>query len=310
MATNTYDEFRRAIETAELGPLPRWSELDEPAREHAFRVLRRLAVARALDGGDAFSAIEVAAGLGEDAALRTYLLSTAVLIAAEGSAEERQQNPIGAMLEERMPASALATLLAHCWIYRDESLVAWTPLHAVREGFDRQDDEDLVRLTAARSSWDDAEQSTQVAWVGEAVAALTAQYAHGTTLAAGSPRKIFADRGLRRRLREAATADRFSLLSDGAFAAIDGELHTVDGVQVKLEEAEAYVCRSQCDESTFSEWSAALAAWKPDGGEGETAFAWAAGVAVVVSGGSVADWLRPCAEALLAGTIQGSRSAA
>jgi len=310
MATNTYEEFRGVIDAAGLGQLPRWSDLEEPSQQQAFRVLRRLAVARALDGGDAFSSIEVEAGLGEDAALRNFLLSTAMLIAAEGPAPEGKRNPIGAMIEARIPAPALATLLDDCWVYRDESLVAWTPLHAVRTGFDRQDDEDFVRLTAARRAWDEAGQSAQVDWVGEAVAALMGLYAHGTTQAAESPRRVFADHELRRSLRAAAIADRFSLLSDGAFAAIAAEVQTVDAVEVKLEDDEAYVRRSRCGAAVFAEWSAGLAEWKPDGGEGETAFAWGAGLAIVVSGGSLADWLRRCAEALLAGMIQRQRRAA
>jgi len=310
MATNTYDEFRGSIDAVGLGQLPRWSELDDSAQEQAFRVLRRLAVARALDGGDAFSVIEVEAGLGEDAALRTFLLSTALLMAAEGPVSASDRNPIGAMLEARMPKSALAALLDDCWIYRDESLIAWTPLHGVRAGFDRQDDEDYVRLTAARRAWDEAERSTQVDWVGEAVAALMELYAHGSPQAAESPRKIFADHALRRSLRDAAVGDRVSLLSDGAFAAIGGDEHSVDTVDVKLEDKEVYVRRSQCGPSAFPEWIAALEAWKPDGGEGETAFAWGAGVAIAVSGGSLADWLQRGAEALLAGMIREEHLAA
>ncbi len=310
MANNTYDEFRGAIDAAGLGQLPRWSDLDGSAQEQAFRVLRRLAVARALDGGDAFSVIEVEAGLGEDAALRTFLLSTALLMAAEGSAPEDDRNPVGAMLEARMPESALAALLDDCWIYRDQDLVAWTPLHAVTTGFDRRDDDDFARLTTARLAWDEAERSTQADWVGEAVEALMGLYAHGTAQAADSPRKIFADHGLRRRLRDAAMSDRLSLLSDGAFAAIDAEAHSVDAVDVKLLDNEAYVCRAQCGPTVFPEWNEGLASWKPDGGQGETAFAWGAGMAIVVSGGSLADWLQRGAEALLAGMIREERLAA
>ena len=310
MATNTYDEFRGAVDAAGLGQLPRWSELDEAAQEQAFRVLRRLAVARALDGGDAFSVIEVEAGLGEDAALRTFLLSTALLMAAEGPAPGSDRDPVGAMLEARMPDSALGELLDDCWIYRDDQLVAWTPLYAVATGFDCQDDEDFIRLTAARKAWDQAELSTQVDWVGEAVTALMGLYAQGTPQAAASSRKIFADHGLRRSLRDAASSERVSLLSDGAFAAIDAELHRVDAVEVKLLDDEAYVRRSQCGPSVFPEWSAALAAWKPHGGEGETAFAWGAGMAIVVSGGSLANWLQRASEALLAGMIREVRRAA
>jgi len=304
MATNTYDEFRGAIDAAGLGPLPRWSELDESAQGHAFRVLRRLAVVRALGGGDALNAIEVEAGLGEASALRTFLLSTALLIAAEGDAPKSKRHPIGATLEAHMPAAALDKLLEDCWVYRDETLVAWTPLHAVRAGFDRKGDDDFKRLAAARKAWDDADRSTRADWVGEAVAALVGVYAHGTTQDADTPRQIFADEGIRRNLRGAASADRFSLLSDGAFAAIGGEASTVDGVEVKLEDNEAYVRRSQCGPDVFPDWSASLAAWKPDGGEGETAFAWGAGMALVVSSGNLADWMRGCAEALLAGRIQ------
>jgi hypothetical protein len=310
MATNTYDEFRGAIDAAGLGKLPRWSELDEPAQEQAFRVLRRLAVARALDGGDAFSVIEVEAGLGEDAALRTFLLSTALLMAAEGPIPKGDRDPVGAMLEARLPESVLTELLDDCWIYRDDALVAWTPLHAVRTGFDRKDDKDFVRLTAARKRWDEADRSTQVDWVGEAVVALMALYAQGTPQAADSPRKIFADHALRRSLRDAAKNERFSLLSDGAFTAIDAKARSVDAVDVKLDGDEAYVRRSQCDPTLFAEWSASLKTWKPDGGDGDTAFAWGAGVAISVCGGSLADWLQRGTEALLAGMIREQRLAA
>ena len=84
----------------------------------------------------------------------------------------------------------------------------------------------------------------------------------------------------------------------------------MDTVEVKLQGDEAYVRRSQCSPSVFPEWSAALAAWKPDGGQGETAFAWGAGLAIVVSGGSLANWLERGAEALLAGMIREERLAA
>ncbi len=311
MATNTYDEFREISNAAGFDQLPPWAELSEPLQAHVFRVLRRLAVARALDGGDTFSTIEVEAGLGEDAALRTFLLTTAVLAAAEGPLPDNERDTIGVTLAERTPASLLTALLDDCWVYRDEQFVAWTPLHAVRPGFDRDDDEDFVRLTEARKAWDEAELADRLDWLGEALTALMGQYMHGTTQPPGSPRKIFADHGLRRSLREAAIADRFSLLSDGAFAAIDAEVHTVDAVQVKLDDDdEGYVRRSQCSAEVFAEWSEGLSSWKPDGGEGETIFARHAGLGLAVAGGSVAAWLRRCAEALLAGEIQEQRQAA
>jgi hypothetical protein len=310
MANNTYDDFRKSAEAAGLGTLPRWSKLDTSSQQHCFRVLRRLAVARALDGGDAFSAIEVEAGLGEDAALRTFLLSTAVRIAAEFGPIPKGRDPIGVAIDGQVPARMLGDLLDSCWVYQDDEIVAWTPLHAVGPGFERDDDEDRVRLTAARRAWDEASVQEKVDRIGTTIVALMDQYAHGGGRPAGSSRQIFDDQDTRRALAAAAGADRFSLLSDGAFDAIGGDIHAVGGVDVKLDGEEAFVRRSQRDGEDFARWCADLAAWKPDGGEGETAFAWGAGLAMVVSGGSVAGWLRRCAEALLVGQIQAQREAA
>ena len=153
MATNTYDEFRverstrRAWASCRAGP-----ELDDSAQEQAFRVLRRLAVARALDGGDAFSVIEVEAGLGEDAASADF---SAVDGAAHGRRRTRvprtAENAIGAMLETRMPESALAVAAGRLLdLPRRVDRRLDTICTRVRTGFDRQDDEDFVRLTAAR----------------------------------------------------------------------------------------------------------------------------------------------------------------
>jgi hypothetical protein len=310
MASNTYDEFRSTIDSVGLGPLPRWSGLDERMRAQSFRVLRRLAVARALDGGDAFSAIEVEAGLGEDAALRTFLLSTAVLIASESGATRAKRDAIGVAIEEQVPEPTLSNLLDACWVYRDENLVAWTPLHAVGCGFACTDDDDFERLTRARSAWDTATPAQQVDLVGQTISALMQQYARGEGRAVESSRQVFGDQEVMRGLAAAAAAERMSLLSDGAFAAIGGEVHVVGGIEVKLDDDEAYVQRSAIGQDVFTKWSADLATWRPDGGEGETAFAWGAGLAMVVSGGSVAGWLRRCAEALLAGRIQSTPKAA
>ncbi|NKB88861.1 MAG: hypothetical protein GKS06_11645 [Acidobacteria bacterium] len=310
MANNTYDDFRKTVESDGLGTLPRWSKLDSTSQQHCFRVLRRLAVARALDGGDSFSAIEVEAGLGEDAALRTFLLASAVKIAAESAPLAAERDPIGTAIDLQVPARTLDDLLDSCWVYQDEEIVAWTPLHAVGAGFDREDDEDRARLTAARRDWDEASIQDKVDRIGTTIGALMDQYAHGGGRPAGSSRQIFADQDTRRALATAANSDRFSLLSDGAFEAVGGDVHTVGGVDVKLDDKEAYVRRTQVDGEDFVAWNAELAAWRPDGGDGETAFAWGAGLAMVVSGGSVAGWLRRCAEALLVGQIQAQREAA
>ncbi len=310
MATNTYDSLKQSIAAAGWGELPAWSSLDEAAQQTTFRSLRRLAVARALDSGDAFSDVEKEAGLGEDAALRNFLLCTGVLIALEREEPVAGRHPVGAALESCLPAAALDRFLASAWVYRAEPLVAWSPLHEVGAGFVREDDEDLKRLTAARHAWDEATLSQRLDWVGETLTALIREYVQGRPAPVGAPRKVFGDEEIRRRLREAAAADRFSLLSDGAFDALDSPGESVDGIDVVLVEGEGYVRRSDFAERSYEEWAGALAAWRSGGDAGDTAYAWESGTALVVSGESVADWLGGCVEACLAGLIQPRRQAA
>ncbi len=150
------------------------------------------------------------AGLGEDSALRTFLISTALLIAGEGESPAKKQSTLAAALERRLPAAALDALLDSCWIYRDESPIAWTPLHAVGAGFDRDDDADYVRLTAARSCWDQVDLAGRLDLVGRTVMALVAQYAQGTPQPVESSRRVFGDqevmRGLANRFRNRGKA--------------------------------------------------------------------------------------------------------
>jgi hypothetical protein len=307
MATTAYDRLVGSARDAELGDLPRWSELSEGQQEHSLRVLRRLSVARALDSGDAFSTIETEAGLGEDAALRQFLLCTALLMAAESDEDPGERHPVGLALEEWVPARAADGLVARCWVYRDDEMLGWAPLHAVGSDFSRSDTDEYRRLTEARAQWDAGPRSIRLDAVGEAVTALLGDYARGIARPAGAGREVFPDAELRRSLRRAARGDSFSLLSDGAFANMSGALDIADGVEVRHDGDECYVRRTAFVERSFEAWSDSLAAWDPGGGAGETAFAWGAGLALVVSGGTAADWLGDCARACLSGRILATR---
>ena len=310
MATTAYDSLKESVEQAGLGSLPAWSSLDEASKDVAFRTLSRLGVARALERGEGVSTIEVEAGLGQDAALQTFLLCTAVLIAAEGGPEGGDQHPVGAALAERMSDAALQQLLENCWVYTDEDIVNWTPLHAVSPGFDRDETEELQRLTKARRVWDEANTPERLDMIGECLVEIMRGYARGHAVPVGPSREIFGDREVRRNVRRAAAEDRFSLLSDSAFDGIDGDPGILDGVAVHLVGGECYLRRTDFVDRDLDAWTAAATAAGPGSGEGDTAFAWGAGLALVVSGGSVADWLRRCAEACLAGLIQEERRAA
>jgi hypothetical protein len=248
--------------------------------------------------------------LGEDAALRQFLLCTALLMAAESDEDPEERHPVGLALEEWVPSRTVDDLVARCWVYRDDEMLGWAPLYAVGRDFSRADTDEYRRLTEARSAWDAGPRAICLDAVGEAVTALLGDYARGVARPAGVGREVFPDAELRRSLRRAARGDSLSLLSDGAFANMSGTLDTADGVEVKLEGEECYVRRTAFEERSFKAWSESLAAWDPVGGAGETAFAWGAGLALVVSEGTVADWLGDCARACLSGRILAARRAA
>ncbi len=189
-------------------------------------------------------------------------------------------------------------------------MLGWSPLYAVGSDFSRDDTEEYGRLTAARTSWDAGPRAIRLDAVGEAVTALLGDYARGIARPAGVGREVFPDAELRRLLRRAARADSISLLSDGAFAGMSGTLDKADGVEVKLDGDECYVRRTAFAERSLDGWRDSLAAWDPVGGAGETAFAWGAGLALVVSDGTVADWLGDCARACLSGRILAAQRAA
>jgi len=301
MATNPYEALQQTAGSRGWTPLPAWNEIDEAVRGPARRVLRRLSVANTVSSDAAFGALDVNAGLGEQESLRLFLMLSCLHMLREDAGGVA--GVLGGQIDEAMQ-ERIATEL---WVYRDDPLVAWSPLQAVGLGFEPGADEEMVRLAAARAAWDGLDTPTRLERVAETIEALTEGYLRGESPYPDAPRSVWGDADITRVMRDAAERDSFSLLSDSALDALAEDLprQTFAGVRVVIDAPECMVRRAAFRERDFDAWLGELAQWDPAGATGETLFAWHAGVGLAVAQARLADHVELWVENALARRIAG-----